>query len=84
MLAAPLEDKRDVVREASHELGRPLTPLIAPVRSALRNTHSCVARDYPREVQTDLDPLNRQADRCFATRVRDSAGNDRSQGHFDA
>ena len=37
-----------------------------------------------REVQTDLDPLNRQADRCFAPRVPDSAGNGRLLAHFDA
>jgi len=46
VLAAPLEGERDIVLDASRELGKPLTVLIVWVESALRIAHSRAARGH--------------------------------------
>jgi hypothetical protein len=44
VLAGPLQGERVFVRDASHEVRKPLTLLTARVQSALRNAPSCSTR----------------------------------------
>ncbi len=65
-LDASLERERDFVQDASHELRTPVTLLKTRVQLALRRPRSVAEHEnILREVQTDLDRLNRLAEQLL-------------------
>ena len=84
VLAAPLEDERDIVRNASHELGKPPTLLIARVQSALRNAHSCAARDHPARGPDRSRPAESSGRPLLRAQSPRLGWNGRLLAHFDA
>jgi two-component system OmpR family sensor kinase len=65
-LDAALERERDFVQDASHELRTPVTLLKTRVQLALRRPRSVTEHEaILREVQTDLDRLNRLAEQLL-------------------
>lgn len=74
-LEAALERERDFVRDASHELGTPLTLLTTRVQLALRQPRAVAEHETVlREVRTDLDRLTRLADQLLRAETRASEG----------